>query len=624
MALVSLNSIRKAFGANVVLDGITFQIEATDRIGLIGSNGSGKTTLLRVIAGSAAPDAGAVKRARSARTELLAQEPDLHDEHCVHEAALAAFKHLISIEKRLKVLEANLSTPEAVGEHAHLLEEYERGGGYTFRRRTDEVLEGLSFRREMFERPVNALSGGEKSRVALARLLLTAPEVLLLDEATNHLDIEGTEWLESFLGSYPGAVVFTSHDRYFLDRAATRIIEIGNAKVQCYKGNYSAYVEQKQERLKRQTREYEQQQEFIAKEKDYIRRNIAAQNVAQARGRRKRLERLERVERPNLQPDSVRLEFQPVVRSGERVLLVEDLGKNYGKHELFGGLSFEMQRGDRVGIVGPNGAGKTTLLKLILGIDEATSGRCTLGHKVQPGYYSQQRSDLDPDADIMDQMWSVRPTADATALRGYLGRFLFSGDNVFKRVGDLSGGEQARVALARLILAGSNLLVLDEPTNHLDIESRSALERALLGFDGTILLVTHDRFLLNRVARKVLAIGYGTAKLYNSRYADCEEKIRAQFHPPTSRSEPETRRKPRPRPKSSRKRKRIAKSLNELERLIIKQEEELSHNEWRLADPQLFRYPAKAKKLKDEHAAIRKRLDELNAEWEVLVDEQVP
>ena len=623
MPIISLNNIEKAFGGHVVLSGVSFGIEPGDRIGLIGVNGSGKTTILRIISGALQPDRGSIARARNIRIGHLTQEPNFSDEHSLHQAVITAFDDLIGIEKRIKQLEANLSGPEVVREYAQLHEQFERGGGYTYRKRAEEVLNGLGFRAEVFDRPVSGFSGGEKSRAALARLLLSKPDVLLLDEATNHLDIESTEWLEAFLGRYPGAFVLTSHDRYFLDRVAGRIIELDDRKVQAHKGNYSAYLIQKEEKLKRLTREYTAQQEYIAKQEEFIRRNFAAQRAQQSHDREKRLARLERIEKPRLHQKDVKLEFQPNSRGGELVLRAERLAKSYDGLELFRNLTFEVTRGERIGLGGPNGAGKSTLLKLILGQEQPAAGICRVGHNIDIGYYSQQRIDVKPDNDILHEMWSVRPTADSTPLRSYLGRFLFSGDEVFKRVGDLSGGEQARVALAKLILCGANLLLLDEPTNHLDIPSRTALEDALLDFEGTVLLVTHDRYLLNKVARKVLAIGYGTAKLYNAHYTHCEEQIHRQFHPPRPEPARPAPAKPAPAPATdgkSRNRYRPGISLEGLEKSIMQFETELEDVEWQLGDPEIYRYPEKLKRLKKQHADVKAKLEQLNAEWNDYVE----
>ena len=527
MSIVQLRDVSIAFGAQKVAEGISMSVGENERIGLIGANGTGKTTLLRLIAGALEPDSGRIATKRGLRVGFLEQEPNLPADANVHDAALSAFADVLAVEARMRGVEHEIAHASET-ERGRLLKElgdlqarFEHAGGYEHESRTAAVLTGLGFPEEYFRRPVSVLSGGERSRLALARLLLRQADLLLLDEPTNHLDLEGIEWLERFLGQgYRGAALVVSHDRVFLDKTVTRILEIEDAQVATYPGNYSTYVGLKEERRLVQQRAYEKQQAFIRKEEGFYRRYHAAQRGREAKGRMKRLERLERMEAPRRRKE-ISVRFSRERDSTELCVGVEDLRKRHGEQTLFSGLSIEIYRGERVGVIGPNGSGKTTLLKTLLGEVKPDAGAVTFGRRTTTGYLPQVVEDTHSDRTALDEVWERRRTLDEVEVRNVLGRFLFSGDDaVLKRLSELSGGERKRVSLACLMVERANLLLLDEPTNHLDIPSRVALERALAGYDGTVIAVSHDRYFLNLIVDRLIVVAGEDTRVVHGTYED--------------------------------------------------------------------------------------------------------
>ena len=629
MAIVSLQDVSKAFGAQVVLETVGFQIEEDDKIGLIGANGTGKSTVMRILAGEIEPDTGAVHRKKGISVGHVHQDPDLSAHNTLHNFVGTAFDDLQDVHRQMQSVEADLHQTPSGAEHnrlAHRLAElhdlFELRGGYSYTNRIDEVLLGLGFPETSFERTVDKLSGGERTRAAIAQAILCEPDLLLLDEPTNHLDLDATRWLELFLQRYRKAVVVVSHDRYFLDNVAKKTVEVENARTQVFKGNFSRYDEQKQEQMKAGRREFEKQRAFIAKEEEFIRRNMAGQRTKEAQGRRKRLERLERIEKPQETEKTIGLGFQPEVRGGNQVLRLRELSKRFDDLTLFEDLTLDLLRGERLGVIGPSGSGKTTLVRVIMGEDEPSGGEARLGHNIIAGYLAQHRIDLDPDAAIIDEMFRARPRAELSALRSYLGRFLFSGDDIEKRIGSLSGGEQTRVALAKLILSNANFLILDEPTNHLDIPSRAVLEQALNSYEGTVMIVSHDRYLLKNVATQILQIAGGSArkfpgsyKVYEARMAT--EEALAKAATKTSRKKTQAAQPKRKRITASAVRKM---SVPEVEKNIIKLEAELESLTSQLDDPFIYEHPAKAKTIQKSYRKARAELDRLNAAWEGMVE----
>jgi len=516
VSILTATGLSKHFGAQDIFDAVSVQIAHGERAALVGPNGTGKTTLLRILSGLEAPSSGQVHHAKGLRIGYLPQEATLTGiEGTLQELAHDAFTHLQRQAAELRRMEEEMAAATDPVERDQLLtrygqaqEAFDLAGGYSYEQRIRQVLDGLGFEKRDYHRPLAQFSGGEQTRAHLARLLLDAPDLLLLDEPTNHLDMAAVEWLEDYLQNWEGAMVVVVHDRYFLDKIATKIWDLSQGRMEVYRGNYSAYVQQRAERRERQKREYQRQQDFIAKEEDFIRRNLAGQRTKEAQGRRKRLERLERVDHVSAE-QQIKLDLNTDLRSGDLVLATHDLAVGYDPDtSLFNCPDLEIRRGNRVALLGPNGAGKTTFVKTILKEIQPLAGHVRMGAAVEIGYLAQAHAGLDPNRSALDEVLSVQNMPIGQA-RNYLGRFLFSGDDVFKPISALSGGERARVALAKLTLRGANFLALDEPTNHLDIPSQEILQEVLSNFPGTILLVSHDRYFVDALATQVWALEEG-------------------------------------------------------------------------------------------------------------------
>lgn len=531
MPIVKLDHVSKSYGANLILDDICWQVSAGDRVGLIGDNGTGKTTLFKIMTGEIARYKGDVDRAKRAIIGYLPQEPEFESHMKLRDAArITAFNHMNELEQQMDHLTQKMTDPDEedqtaiLDKYARIQEQHEAYGGYSYEHRIDSVLGGLGFSQADFGLPVGVLSGGQKGRAALACLLLREPDLLLLDEPTNHLDLEGTEWLEGFLVTdYQGAVVVVSHDRYFLDKVVTKVAELENHMLEEYRGNYTKYLFLKERKLLVQKRQYQRQQEEIAHDEEFIRRYKAGQRTREARGREKKLERMEMIEKPHLQNKKIKLNFETDLRGGDDVLQLRNVEKRYGDNVLFKDLMLDVYRHDRVGIIGPNGVGKTTLLRLIMGQEEPTTGIVKVGHNLRVGYYDQAHAGLNLDNSVLDELWELRPGDTQGEVRSYLGRFLFSGDDVFRPIHELSGGEQSRVALSKLLMENANFLILDEPTNHLDISSKEVLEGALLNYAATAIIVSHDRYFLDKIVNKIFFIEEDKAWLWVGNYTAYQE-----------------------------------------------------------------------------------------------------
>jgi len=532
MSIAVITDLTKSYGAELIFSGASFRVDARDRIGLVGPNGAGKTTLLNLLAGRLQPEAGSVAYAQGTRIGYLPQITEFAPTHTLYDEMLTVFDEVHAWERELGELAARMGDPEILARldaynallerYADLQARFEHAGGYTIEQRVRQVLDGLGFTREQQAAPATQLSGGQQTRAALGKLLLQSPDVLLLDEPTNHLDLDALEWLEDYLNKWPGAIILVSHDRYFLDRVATRIIEINHQRAELYPGNYSKYVQLHTERLERWAKEYEAQQEHIAHTEEFIRRYKAGQRSKEARGRQKQLDRLERIERP---PEEGRLKFRlgALIEPGQIILSSEKLVVGYPASREGPALRVRVAdllvpRGSRIGLIGSNGAGKTTLLRTIIGQQQPLEGQLTLGHNVQIGYYAQTHEHLNLNATVLDEVRNAARMLSDEGARTFLGRFLFSGDDVFKLVGSLSGGERSRVALAKLTLQGANFLVLDEPTNHLDLPARQALEGILREYDGTLLFVSHDRYFVDALATSLWTLEDGVVTVHQGNY----------------------------------------------------------------------------------------------------------
>ncbi len=623
--LFRLQDISKSYGAHEVLRDVTFQINPGERVGLVGRNGAGKTTVFRLVTGVEEPDRGEVILLRGLRVGVLEQEPVFEGQKTVRDEALSVFTSLVSIEGEMSRLEhlmaeaTGAELDQAMHDYSDLRHRYEVEGGFTYPARAEAVLAGLGFKSDDIERPSDQLSGGQKARLALAKLLLSEPDVLLLDEPTNHLDVNAVEWLEDFLAEYKSAFVIISHDRFLLDRTATKIVEIARHRAIVYSGNYTSYVRQREERLALQAKEYEQQQELISRTEEFIRRNIAGQKTKQAKSRRKMLEKIDRVEAVQ-QDHTSHFGLQSVVRTGDNVLAARDLTVGYGENRLAAKISFLLRRGERLGIIGPNGSGKTTFLKTITGEIEPLEGGLTWGAKTDVDYFDQELASLDLTSTVIEELAVTAPRASAGELRAVLARFLFTGDDIFKPVAALSGGEKSRLALAKIIYGQANVLVLDEPTNHLDIPSREALERALTEYTGTIITVSHDRYFLDRIATEILHFEDRTATYHTGSYSDYyaerhrRQQEPAQIHAVKSAAKP-VKARPATQKKDTRKKERL-RSPAEIEQQISAVEAELRELSDKLASPTSDWRPEQYLEIDRRQAELTANLEALYHEWE--------
>jgi len=530
--ILACQNISKSFGDVEILKSVNFHIEEHDKLAVVGVNGAGKTTLLRVILGEEEPDTGTVVRARDIRIGYLSQHQDISFDNTVYQEMEQAKQYLIDMERRLRELEADMKHAEGA-ELEKILEAYNRlstrydhENGYAYESEITGVLKGLGFAESDYDRDINSLSGGQKMRIALGRLLLSRPDVILLDEPTNHLDMSSISWLEGFLAGYSGAVIVVSHDRYFIDRVSGQILEIEHGKSTLYRGNYSFYREQYEKKRQDEMKAYLNQQAEISHEEDVIRKLKSfnrEKSVKRAESREKLLSKVERIEKPEELRADMRLTLTPVTESGEDVLFAEHLKKAYGENLLFQELGLDIKRGEHVALVGGNGTGKTTLLKILARKLSKDEGTVTLGARVRMGYFDQENQDLDPEKTLFDEMSDAFPEMTNTRIRNVLAAFLFTGDKVFQKIGDLSGGERGRLSLAKLMLSPANLLLLDEPTNHLDIRSKEILEDAIRDYTGTVLYVSHDRYFINRTATRILELRAKVLTNYPGNYDDYEE-----------------------------------------------------------------------------------------------------
>ncbi len=643
MPLVSVSNLTKTYAGDPVLAGVSFAIEPGDKLGLVGRNGAGKTTVLRLAAGLDTPDAGAISVRPGAVVGYLAQLPEAAQDRTLWDEAVAAFAGLRDVERRLHEAEARLAAPAVHGDEGRLaetLEEYgrlrdrfERAGGFTYEVEVRRTLSGLGFGQEQFHQPLASMSGGQRARAALARLLLAAPDALLLDEPTNHLDLDALEWLQEFLQQYRGAVLLVSHDRYLLDAVTTRTLELEDGRIEEYPGNYSSYTVERAARHARRQDAFERQQEEIEALKEYIRRNRAGQKARQAKSREKRLARIEPIQAPRT-ARTLSLRLEAPRRGPQVVLRARGVTRRFGDTDVLRDVSFEIRRGEKVGLVGPNGAGKTTLLRLVAGSDTPTDGVVELGPGVRLGYYAQDVEEtLDGAHTVIDEVLGARPLSPEQ-VRALLGRFLFSGDAAYKRIGQLSGGERRRVALAKLVLDRPDLLLLDEPTTHLDLPSLEVLEAALRTFSGAILLVSHDRYLLEHLTGRLLILTDGALRAFPGPYHAYRESLAVHADPGApsgSLHAPETdepSRSPEPAPSPDRARARGPEGsrrsptpdVDELVARIGTLEREQADLSRLMGDPELYRDADRARQTVRRYEEVSAALETLYGELEAAED----
>ena len=633
--LLQLSGISKLFGAELILSNINLQVKENDRVAIVGRNGAGKSTLLKIIANELSYDEGEIFKRKNLTIGYLPQHTSLESQETIWEEMLSVFHDLLTLKEQLRKYEISIQelSSQQNADYHRLLEEYDNlqqtftsQGGYRYESDIKMVLSGLDFHKEDYDKRVNELSGGQKSRLALGKLLLQKPELLVLDEPTNHLDIETMSWLESYLQSYPGSIVIVSHDRYFLDKTVHTIYEISRHEAKKYVGSYSRYLTQRHQDYERELKAYEQQQAEIKKMEEFIERNIArASTTKRAQSRRKQLEKMERLAKPVGDESSAQFSFQINKRSGNDVLNVENVSFRYDADDdlIFSDVHFRITRGERVAIVGPNGVGKTTLLKLILGKWQSETGSIQHGTNVEIGYYDQELADLSSNKTVLAELWDAYPMMMEKDIRTVLGNFLFSGDDVLQPVHSLSGGEKARLALAKLMLQKANFLVLDEPTNHLDIDSKEVLEQALTNYPGTIIFVSHDRYFINRIADKILEMSQNGVTTYLGNYdyylAKKQEEIELarlsqgeQLE--TDRSQ---RRKDRYEQEKAiqREQRRKERQIKQLEEEIFTLEEEIAELEEAMTLPEVYEDHEKSLAYSKQVDELKQQVNQLMEEW---------
>jgi ATP-binding cassette subfamily F protein 3 len=630
--ILSCNKINFSFGINKILDNVSFSIKNTDKTGIVGVNGAGKTTLFKILTSEYTPESGEIYIAKDLNIGYLEQNSGLDENNTLLEEVLTVYSHFIDMEARIKELEKCISTEKNeevlnayMKEYSRLSEDFSMLGGFEYNSRAKGVLKGLGFSEEDFDLKVGKLSGGQKTRLSLSKLLLKEPDLLLLDEPTNHLDISAVEWLENFLKEYKKSVMVISHDRFFIDKVADKILEIENRHVKLYNGNYSDYIKQKALDREIQQKHYEQQQKEIAKMEVFIeqqKRWNRERNIIAAESRQKAIDRMEKIEKPEKLPDKIKVKFKSNISSGKDVLFVENLSMEFPGKPLFKDLSFNVRKGEKIFILGANGTGKTTLLKILTGNLKQTSGNFRYGYNVEMSYYDQEQESLDPDNTVLDEVWDASPDILQTEIRNALAMFLFKGEDVFKRISDLSGGEKSRVALIKIMLSGSNLLLLDEPTNHLDINSREVLEESLSDFDGTLIVVSHDRYFINKLATRIIYIENESSILdFNGNYEDFLS-YRNRINASNENSE-NTNKKISSgklqhlasKEEKARKR-RLEKLILNTEKRIFQVESRLDEINKKMQSEEVASDHVKLMELNKEHDELNKELEELYKTWE--------
>ena len=642
--ILSCQNISKAFVENQVLKNVSFHIEDHEKAAIVGINGAGKTTLLRIIVGEMTPDDGQVVLAKDKTLGYLAQNSTVDTSHTIYEELLSVKADLLRLEEKIRECENDMkhadgdALEDLMKQYTSLTHAFETGGGYLYRSELVGVLKGLGFTEDEFSKPVATLSGGQKTRVALGRLLLQNPDLIILDEPTNHLDMNSIAWLETYLLNYKGAVLIVSHDRYFLDRIAGKVIEIDQSKATTFMGNYSDYAVKKEQlrvaawnAYMNQQRDIKHQEEVIEKLKSFNREK----SIKRAESREKMLDKIEVIEKPSEVRTDMKLTLTPRILSGNDVLTVEHLSKSFDSHKLFTDVNFEIKRGEHVAIIGDNGSGKTTLLKILNGLVPADQGTFRLGSNVEIGYYDQEHHVLHSEKTLFEEISDDYPYLNNTQIRNVLAAFLFTGEDVFKRISDLSGGERGRVSLAKLVLSNANFLILDEPTNHLDIMSKEILEDALNGYEGTILYVSHDRYFINRTAHRILDLTEGQFVSYVGNYdyylekhdtvmaaigARTPQNTDADNTAAAKAAESEVKLDWKAQKEEQARLRKKENDLKKCEEKIAELEARISEIDTEMSDPTIGTQVAKLQELSKEQTSCQEQLEKLYEQWEELAE----
>ena len=630
MIVLTIQNLHKAFGGNVVLKDVSLTLQDHQRMGLVGVNGCGKTTLLNILAGREHADGGSISLMKGMRVGYMEQQYQVQGDSTVFEELKQVFEPVFAMEEKLRALEKEMSAASEIelkrmGEtYARLSDAFEKADGYAWKSSIQGVLAGLGFTKEQYDQPARLLSGGELTRLCLAKLLLQKPDLLLLDEPTNHLDLSALDWLEHYLSEYKGTLLVVSHDRYFLDHVCTHISELLLGTLEQYTGNYSSYMTQRAERFEIRMRAWEQQQKMIAREEAIIARYKSfnrEKSIKAAESREKRLEKVERLERPE-DEHQVRFRFEAKRRTGDDVMFIRDYSKSFGDRTLFQNVNLTLRAGDRVALLGPNGIGKSTLLKCLMGEETPDTGSVRWGANVDTGYYDQKQEGLHPEKTVLDEVWDAFPRLEESQVRGALGLFLFTGEDVFMPIHTLSGGEKGRVALTKLMLHKDNLLLLDEPTNHLDMDSREVLEDALESFEGTILAVSHDRYFINRFATRVAVLTENGIKEYLGNFDDYMAKL--QWEQAQANQDPRFAEMTRTEAGKEKRKIRLAKeqlkalkeAARQAEKTITDTEEAIERQEALMASPEVYTNPDKAAAAAKEYQRLKDALAQAYTDWE--------
>ena len=633
MIAISCSNISKSFGVDLILKDISFNINIGDKVGLIGKNGTGKSTLFKILTDQIPYDNGSIYISKSINIGYLKQDLDFDNLKSIYDECLIVFEDLIEMEKEIRSLENKISHStdhdsrefkSLMNLYSNLLDEFNDKNGYGYKSEIRGVLKGLGFSEEDFEKKISKLSGGQKSRLNIAKLLLQKPNILLLDEPTNHLDIDAINWLEGFLKNYPGTLLIISHDRYFLDQIVGKIFEIENKSIIQFEGSYTKFINYKNNLYNHQMKKYLEQQKEIAKQEELIRRfkQHGTEKLAKrAKSREKSLDKMDVVDKPLLNNNKTRIKLETKIKSGKEVLRVNELSKAFDDTTLFSNLSFNIYRSEKVALIGPNGIGKTTLFKILLNKLGYNSGDIIIGHNVFMGYYDQEQGNLNTNNNLIDEICNADPKISIPEARGLLASFLFTGDDVFKEVENLSGGEKSRLSLLKLMLSQSNFLLLDEPTNHLDLASKEVLEDALLEYDGTIFTISHDRYFLNKIATKVLEISQDDIKEYLGNYDYYVEKKNELENPIDSKvshsiTKTQLKEERKRKKMEENQRKQEKQSIKKLEEEISKQETRLNELELLMCDESIYANSEKSREIHEEYELIKGKLEELYTEWE--------
>ena len=642
MIMLSCNNVTKSFGVETILEDISFSISEGDKVGIVGVNGTGKTTLFKIITGIYGYDSGEIYTSKDCRMGYLEQNTNFHSDKTIYEEVLKVFSDLIASEIELRDMEhkiAELSKLEGsptselkklMDDYGKKYERFEENHGYSYKSEVIGTLRGLGFSKDDLEKQIDVLSGGEKTRVLLAKLLLGKPSLLLLDEPTNHLDAEAVEWLEGFLRAYEGTVMIISHDRYFLDQSVNRIFEMSNKHLTAFNGNYTEYQKQAKIQKEIELKRYENQQHEIKKQEESIERLKSygrEKHIKRARSKEKMLNKVEKLEKPQEYRKKAKFKFHSAPQSGNDVLRVENLEKSFDERVLFKDVNFDIYRGEKVALIGPNGIGKSTLFKILMSEETQNDGNFKIGQNVIPAYFHQEQKTLNLKNTIIDEIWNSNPSLTQTEIRSLLGAFLFSDEDVFKEINLLSGGERARIAILKLILSKSNLLLLDEPTNHLDIDSKEVLEEALLEYDGTIFTISHDRYFLNTVIDKILLLSPEGVTEYLGNYDYYMEKKTQQKEMETLADDLDIEQKTKTQIKEEKKREKEQKQkenqvrnrVRKIEDKIELLEKEIEGLEYMLCQEEIYSSPEKSKEVNQEKAEHEKKLKHLYTKWEEIM-----